>query len=124
MRLTDAMAFRDGGTTSITVAHGIFSRVSYTIDYSLPWDGRERYVSKGKPFAKDESQRLEVGGEEEARLHRWLTEALNRKFSATVVLDFVAGRTENPGKGKWSYALHFLKIITNERSQPLKTTDA
>ena len=122
MRLTDAMTLRDGGTTSITVAQGILARLSYTVDYALPWDGRERYVFKGQPFAKDESQRLEVGGEEEVRLHRWLTETLNRKFGDAALLDFLAGRIKNPGKGKWFYALNFLNIITRERSQNVKST--
>src|SRR3954466_9817537 len=117
MRLTDAASLRDGGTTSITLAHGIFSRVSYTVDHSLPWDGRTRYVFKGRQFVKDESNRLELGGEEEARLQQWLTEILNRKFGQNVVADFLAGRKGNPGKGKWHYALHFLNMITKERGQ-------
>ena len=118
MRLTDAMMLRDGGTTSITVAEGVLERVSYTVDYSLPWDGRERYVFKGQPFAKGESQRLEMGGEEERTVQEWLTRAVNRKFGDRVVGEFLVGRAKNPGKGKWFYALNFLYILTKERCQP------
>ena len=122
MRLTNGMALRDGGTTSITVAQGIFSRVSYTIDYALPWDGRTRYVYKGDPFAKKESQRLEIEGEDEVRLQRWLVETLNHKFGEILVQDFLANRVENPGNGKWLYALNFLRIMTKERSGHVQNT--
>src|SRR4051812_36869162 len=120
MRLTNAISLRDGGTTSITVAHGIFSRVSYTIDHSLPWDGRTRYVFKGKQFVKDEAKRLEPRGEEELRLQQWLRETLNRRFGENVVADFLVARVKNPGQGKWTYALNFLDIITKERSNKLE----
>ena len=118
MRLTGAMTLRDGGTTSITVTQGLLKRLSYTVDHSLPWDGRKRYVFKGQPFAKDESQRLEIGCEEETRVQQWLTEAANREFGEGIVADFLVGRAKNPGKGKWFYALNFLNILTKERRQP------
>ena len=73
MRLIHAMSLRDGGTTSITVTQGFFKRVSYTVDYSLPWDGRKRYVFMGGAFTKSDSQRLEIGCEEERRVQLWLT---------------------------------------------------
>src|SRR3954471_18310769 len=114
MRLSDAMSLRDGGSTGITVAEGIFARVSYTIDHALPWDGRTRYVFKGRKFTKEASERLDIGGTEEVRLQQWLTETLNRKFGETSVAEFLAGRIRNPGKGKWFYALNFLAIMTKE----------
>jgi hypothetical protein len=115
MRLSAAMTLRDGGTTSITVTHWFARRVSYTVDYSLPWDGRMRYVYKGRPFQKDVSQRLELGGDEEKRVHQWLMEAATRKFSKTVVQNFLVGNARNPAKGRWFYALNFLRILANER---------
>lgn len=117
MRLIDAMTLRDGGTTSITVSQGVFRRVSYTVDHSLPWDGRKRYVFRGRAFEKREAQRLEIGCEDVTRIHRWLMEAASRKFSPSLVQEFLAGRAENPGKGKWFYALNFLNIMTKERCQ-------
>jgi hypothetical protein len=117
MRLIDAMSLRDGGTTSITVSHGASQKVSYTVDYSLPWDGRKRYVFRGRPFEKAEAHRLEIGCSDEVGVQRWLMEAVSRKFGSALVQEFLAGGAKNPGKGKWFYALNFLNIMTKERSQ-------
>jgi hypothetical protein len=70
MRLVHAMTLRDGGTTSVTVSLGLFRRVSYTIDYSLPWDGRRRFVFRGPAFTRDDSHRLEIGSEAEREVQR------------------------------------------------------
>ena len=117
MRLIDAMTLRDGGTTSITVSMGLFARISYTVDYSLPWDGRQRFMFRGPPFAKDDSHRLEIGCEAEHEIHLWLADAAERRFGKAAVLDFLGDRTESPGVGRWFYAMNFLKILTRERSQ-------
>ena len=117
MRLTHAMSLRDGGTTSITVSQGLFRKVSFTIDYSLPWDGRNRFVFRGPPFAKDDAHRLEIGCGAEREIHQWLSEAARRRFGQSVVRDFLGDRTKNPGAGKWFYAMNFLKILAKERCQ-------
>src|SRR4051812_30509282 len=101
MRLTHAMSLRDGGTTSITVSQGLFRKVSFTVDYSLPWDGRKRFVFRGPPFANDDAHRLEIGCGSEREIHRWLAETVDRRFGQTAVRDFLGDRTENPGAGKW-----------------------
>jgi hypothetical protein len=111
------MSLRDGGTTSITVSRGLFHKVSYTIDHSLPWDGRKRFVFRGPPFAKDDVHRLEMGCAVEREIHQWLGAAATRRFGEAVVRDFLDDRTENPGVGKWFYAMNFLKILTKERCQ-------
>ena len=118
MRLLDAMTLRDGGTTSITVSRGVFQRVSYTVDHSLPWDGRKRYVFRGPPFDKVEAQRLEIGCLEEVAVQQWLLEAASRKYGSALVQEFLTRGVKNPGKGKWFYALNFLSIMTRERGQP------
>jgi hypothetical protein len=117
MRLSHAMSLRDGGTTSITVSQGFFRKVSYTIDYSLPCDGRRRFVFRGPPFAKDDAYRLEIDCIAEREIYQWLLEAARRRFGQAVVQDFVGNRIENPGAGKWFYAMNFLKILTKERCQ-------
>ena len=117
MRLIHAMSLRDGGTTSITVTQGFFKRVSYTVDYSLPWDGRKRYVFMGGAFTKSDSQRLEIGCEEERRVQHWLTKTLNKKFGETPLKEFLADHIKNPGRGKWLYAFNFLRIMSKERCQ-------
>jgi hypothetical protein len=118
MRLIDAMSLRDGGTTSITVSRGVFQHISYTVDHSLPWDGRKRYVFRGRPFERAESHRLEIGCSDEVGVQRWLMAAVSRKFGSVLVQEFLAGSAKNPGKGKWFYALNFLNIMTKERGQP------
>jgi hypothetical protein len=117
MRLIHAMTLRDGGTTSITVSRGLFGRVSYTVDYSLPWDGRKRSVFRGPAFAKDDVHRLEIGCEAERGIQQWLAESANRKFGQGVVRNFLSDHAENPGKGKWFYAMNFLRIMAKERCQ-------
>lgn len=117
MRLIHAMSLRDGGTTSITVSRGLFRKVSYTVDYSLPWDGRKRFVFRGPPFAKDDAHRLEIGCGAEREIHQWLAEAASRRFGQALVQDFLGECSENPGAGKWFYAMNFLKILAKERCQ-------
>ena len=118
MRLITAMTLRDGGTTSITVSRGLFRKVSYTIDYSLPWDGRQRFVLRGTPFCNDASSRLEVRCEEETEIHKWLIDAARRKYGPSALQEFLSSRIENPGTGKWFYAMNFLNILQRERCQP------
>jgi hypothetical protein len=118
MRLTHAMSLRDGGTTSITVSQGLFRKVSYTVDYSLPWDGRKRFVFRGPPFVKDDAHRLEMDCGAEREIHQWLADAANRRFGQAIVRDFLSDGTKNPGAGKWFYAMNFLKILEKERCQP------
>jgi hypothetical protein len=111
------MSLRDGGTTSITVTGGLVKRTSYTIDYSLPHDGRKRYVFKGPAFSKEDEQRLEIGGDEENMVRRWLSEVACTRYGSAVVQEFLAGRRKNPARGKWFYAMNFLLILTKERGQ-------
>ena len=119
MRLIDAMSFRDGGTTTITLKTGFFRKVSYTIDFSLPHDGRPRFIFRGKPYTpKKDMQRLDIGSAEEVRIQNWLSEAAVRQFGQPAVQDFLEGRSQNPGRGKWGYALNFLNILTKERRAP------
>jgi hypothetical protein len=108
------MSLRDGGTTSITVTGGLVKRTSYTIDYSLPHDGRKRYVFKGPAFSKEDEQRLEIGCEEEDGIRRWLSEVASKKYGSAVVQEFLAGRGKNPARGKWFYAMNFLRILTRK----------
>jgi hypothetical protein len=78
-------------------------------------DGRKRYVFKGPAFSKEELQRLEIGCEEEDAIKRWLSEVACTRYGSAVVQEFLAGRRKNPAKGKWFYAMNFLRILTNER---------
>ena len=115
MRLTHAMSLRDGGTTSVTVTRGLANRTSYTVDYSLPWDGRKRYMFKGLAFSKEDGQRLEIGCEEENTIRRWLSEVACTRYGSEVVQEFLAGRRKNPARGKWFYAMNFLWALSKER---------
>ena len=115
MRLVQAMTLRDGGTTSITVTRGLGRRLCYTIDHSLPWDGRKRYVYRGTQFSKDEEHRLEIGCEEEKDIQHWLSEAACKKYGNAAVQEFLTGQRKNPGRGKWFYAMNFLSIMAKER---------
>jgi hypothetical protein len=117
MRLVRAMTLRDGGTTSITVTRGLVRRVCYTIDHSLPWDGRKRYVYRGPEFLKDEEHRLEIGCQEEGDIQHWLSEVAREKYGDAAVQEFLAGQRKNPGRGKWFYAMNFLSIMAKERCQ-------
>ena len=118
MRLVRAMSLRDGGTTSITVTRGLVSRLSYTIDYSLPRDGRKRFVYRGPEFSKDKEHQLEIGCEEEKDVQHWLSAAACEKYGDLAVQEFLAGQRKNPGRGKWFYAMNFLWIMAKERCQP------
>jgi len=116
MRLIHAMTLRDGGTTSITLSQGLFESVSYTVDYALPWDGRKRYVFRGPAFVTDDAHWLEIGCEAEREIQQWLTEAANGRFGQETVR-FLSDHADNPGKGKWFYAMNFLKIMAKARCQ-------
>lgn len=117
MRLVQSMILRDGGTTSITVTRGLIRRLCYTIDYSLPWDGRKRYVYRGPQLSKHEEHRLEIGCEEEKDIQRWLSEVACKKYGTTSVQEYLAGQRTNLGRGKWFYAMNFLSIMAKERCQ-------
>jgi hypothetical protein len=120
----DAMTFRDGGTTTITVAPSIwsFERVTYTIDFSLPWDGRKRYMTCGS--RRTQTRRLEIGCDEEVQIQQWLMESASRVVGRVPLEEFLRGNIKNPGKGKWLYALSFLSILHKERCLPSHGPDA
>lgn len=113
MKLQDAEALLDGGTTCLTVIDGL-ETIHITLDYSLPWDGRKRYVYKGITQFSTETQ-LKIGSAEERKIIKWLEEELNEKFGATQVQSFLDGKIDNFGTGKWMFALRFLQIMSQER---------
>lgn len=116
MRIIDAMTLRDGGTTCVTVEdNGVVKHV--TFDYSLPWDGRDRYIyiSKSK-FGLDESDRLVQNSDEEIRMIYAIREAALEKFGPTTVETLFNNSETNPGEEIWFYVFNFLRIAINERN--------
>jgi hypothetical protein len=113
MRLKDAETLLDGGTTCLTVLDGV-KKMYITIDYSLPMDGRPRYVYIGKTqFAQ--ANQLEINSIREKQIANWLRNELIAKYGEMRVQDFIEGKFDGSVRGKWLYALNFLRIITKER---------
>ena len=114
MELKDAESLLDGGTTSLKlVQKGKFKFI--TIDYSLPMDGRPRYVFSGKTLFSREKQ-LEMNSEEEKRMAFWVKDQLVSLFGEYQLEEFLAGRAPNlTREGKWLFALNFYRILTLER---------
>ena len=70
MKLEDAETLPDGGTTCLTMLDGS-EKLYITIDYSLPMDGRSRFVYIGKTqFARD--NQLEINSKREKQIVNWL----------------------------------------------------
>jgi hypothetical protein len=113
MRLEDAETLLDGGTTCLTVLDG-FEKLYITIDYSLPMDGRPRHIFIGKTHFTQDNQ-LEINSEREKQIVNWLKNELIAKFGEIRVQDFIEGKFDGSVKGKWLYALNFLRIISKER---------
>jgi hypothetical protein len=106
-----AMSLRDGGTTCVTLASGA-ERTSYTFDYRLPWDGRERYVYAGSvPFER--ARKLMIGSEEEAGLLSRLLELASKRFGREEVLSMLSD-SANAISGDWFYVLGFLRLASRE----------
>lgn len=114
MILLDAMSLRDGETTLITVIRE-GKQETFTIDYSLPWDGRTRYVFQGEAFQKKEDSKLEVGGEEERQFYCDLKSAIEEKYGKEIADSAISGKSNLPVKDKWFYACHFLTLLEKER---------
>jgi len=63
MTLLEAMTMRDGGTTFVVVEEPEVGQTTYTFDYSLPWDGRARYITE--QTADGSSKKLSINGPKE-----------------------------------------------------------
>ncbi|MHA1941663.1 MAG: hypothetical protein ACXACP_03860 [Candidatus Hodarchaeales archaeon] len=113
MDLYDAESLLDGGTTCLTVVERS-KKLYYTVDYSLPMDGRPRFVFVGNsPFSR--TTQLEINSEKEKQIVEWLKNEMISNFGEVVVMDLINGKPGNIGQGKWLFALNFLRIISKER---------
>lgn len=114
MELKDAESLPDGGTTSLKVAEK--GKIKFiTIDYSLPMDGRPRYIYLGKSLFSREKQ-LEMNSKEEEEIARWLQDQLISLFGEYQLEEFLAGRAPNLTRDvKWFIALNFYRIVSTER---------
>ncbi|MHA1995788.1 MAG: hypothetical protein ACW97Z_14670 [Candidatus Hodarchaeales archaeon] len=114
MELKDAESLLDGGTTSLKVVERGKSKF-ITIDYSLPMDGRPRYVYLGKTLFSRGKQ-LEINSEEEKQIAFWVKDQLISLFGEYQLEEFLAGRAPNlTREGKWLFALNFYRILSLER---------
>ncbi|MHA1976566.1 MAG: hypothetical protein ACW98F_00395 [Candidatus Hodarchaeales archaeon] len=114
MELKDAESLLDGGTTSLKVEEKRKFKF-ITIDYSLPMDGRPRYVYFGKSLFSREKQ-LEINSEEERGIALWLRDQLVSLFGEYQLEEFLAGKAANlTREGKWLFALNFYRILSLER---------
>jgi hypothetical protein len=112
LRLLDAMTLRDGDTTIVALEDEAGKRVTYTFDYSLPWDGRLRCIRQQN--SDGSSCELEPNGIREAAACESVRSLLLSAFGESTVRNFALGRTDNPGKDKWFYAFNFLRLAAKE----------
>ncbi|PWI48061.1 hypothetical protein CEE45_08535 [Candidatus Heimdallarchaeota archaeon B3_Heim] len=114
MELKDAESLLDGGTTSLKVVEkGIAKFI--TIDYSLPMDGRPRYIYLGKTLFSRGKQ-LEINSEGEKKIVFWVKDQLISLFGEYQLEEFLAGRAANlTREAKWLFALNFYRILSLER---------
>ena len=109
----DAESLPDGGTTCITVLNGR-KREFVTIDYSLPMDGRPRYIYSGKRQFSKENQ-FEIDSQEEKEFVKFLLDELVANFGLVKIEDFLSGKFDPSITGKWLIGLNFLIIVSKER---------
>ena len=115
MELLDGEALLDGGTTCLTIRKDE-KKYYLTIDYSLPHDGRVRYLHlSNNPFSSMASERLEKGSKEEQEIIQWLIETLRSKFEVQRIVSYLRGEVDNFGEGKWFFTLNFLRLVAKER---------
>jgi hypothetical protein len=115
MRIVDAMTLRDGGTTCVSIDDG--QDVQHvTFDYSLPWDGRTRYLYfSNKPFVCEDQFKLEPESYKERELIQAIHSAAITEFGVSVVEAFFLDPRINPGQSMWFYVFNFLSIAAVER---------
>ena len=113
MALLDAMTMRDGGTTFVVVEKPDVGQITYTFDYSLPWDGRVRYITEHT--ADDFSTKLPINGPQELAACQLIRALLVAEFGESLVESFAKGEANNPGTEKWFYAFNFLRHAVKER---------
>jgi hypothetical protein len=113
MEFQDAETASDGGTTCITVVDKK-KRKFVTVDYSLPMDGRPRYVFSGKRHFSKENQ-FEINSQKEKDFVCWLKDELVANFGVVKIEDFIDGKFDPSITGKWLHGLNFLVIISKER---------
>ena len=113
MEFLDAESLPDGGTTCITVLNGR-KKDFVTIDYSLPMDGRPRYIYSGKRQFSKENQ-YEINSQEEKGFVKFLLEELVANYGVVKIEDFIAGKFDPSITGKWLIGLNFLIIVSKER---------
>jgi hypothetical protein len=116
LHILDADTLRDGGTTCVSLEDG--QQVQHvTFDYSLPRDGRTRYVYVSNvPFDCNKSNRLDLRSEEERQIVEAIYKATTQEYGAMVVEAFLHKASANPGDGLWFYVFNFLRIAAAERS--------
>jgi hypothetical protein len=112
LELLYAMTLRDGGTTFVVVDEPALGQVTYEFDYSLPSDGRLRYITKKS--ADGSSCTLEPKGPQELAACELIKSLLSFEFGAPLVTSYMRGTSDNPGKDKWFYAFNFLRLAAKE----------
>ena len=113
MEFLDAESLPDGGTTCITVLNNR-KREFVTIDYSLPMDGRPRYIYSGtRQFAKTE--KYEINSQKEKEFVCWLKDELVAMYGIVKIEDFIGGKFDPLITGKYLIGLNFLIIVSKER---------
>jgi hypothetical protein len=115
MHILDADTLRDGGTTCVSLEDD--QQVQHvTFDYSLPQDGRTRYVYvSNAPFDCSEQNRLGPGSKEEGQIISIIHNAAIQAYGESVVEEFLRDPSANPGEGLWFYVFNFLRIAAVER---------
>ncbi len=113
MNLEDGETLLDGGTTCLTVLKNS-KRQYITVDYSSPQQNPRCIFIGKKPFARD--KKLEVGSLEEKEVVDWLLDELISQFGVGRVQDFIEGRFDSFIRGKWLFALNFLRILAKDRT--------
>jgi hypothetical protein len=111
LELVDAMSMRDGGTTYVALqdpSHGV---VTYTFDYSLPWDRRARHITRA---VGGTATVLPVSSAEEREAFQQVRMLLVGQFGEQAVAAFEHGLTENLGVGHWFYVFNFLALCVKE----------
>ena len=116
VKIIEATTLRDGGTTIVTMEDGGVVR-DITFEYTLPWDGRTRYV-----YVSDHNsswvrgKRLAINSPEEIRILGDVRTAAEERYGLEIVEDFYNHPEGNPGEGMWSYVFNFLRIAAMERT--------
>ena len=110
IEIVDGFSILDGGTTGLTLYRN-GCRESYVFDYSLPDDGRLRFIT----HTAKADRKLAPDGAEERQLYLDLRQSLDEEYGKSCVDDIFRDPCAFTIEEPWCSAVLFLNLMQKER---------